>query len=64
MDTKWEYIEQSSVNNASLSALPFLKTTARRKPRIQNEWVNYTLKVWEKIRWVLNLQLSISSCCL
>ena len=57
MDTKWVHIEQSSVNT-SLSALPFLTTNAWRKLRIQNEWVKYTLKVWKKIRQVLNLPLS------
>ena len=59
MDTKWVHIEQSSVNT-SLSALPFLTTNAWRKLRIQNEWVKYTLKVWKKIRQVLNLPLSVS----
>ena len=59
MDTKWVHIEQSSVNT-SLSALPFLTTNALRKLRIQNEWVEYTLKVWKKIRLLLNLPLSVS----
>ena len=59
MDTKWVHIEQSSVNT-SLSALPFLTTNAWRKLRIQNEWVKYTLHVWNKIRQVLNLPLSVS----
>lgn len=36
MDTKWVQREQSSVNNVSLSAFPFLKTNAQRKLSIKS----------------------------
>ena len=59
-DTKWVGIEQSSLNNLSISVLPFLDSKVWRKLKIQNEWVNYTLKVWEKFRKVMDLPLSLS----
>lgn len=43
----------------SLSLLSFPKAKVWRELRIQNESVNYTLKVWVKIR-TLNLPLAFS----
>ena len=59
IDTKWIHIDQGSVKNISLSTLPFLNSKVRRKLRIQNEYVNHTLKVWEKTRRLLDLPLSL-----
>lgn len=60
LDTKWVQIEQGSITNASISALPFLKAKVWRKLKIRNEWVNYTLEVWETIRKKFNLPLLLS----
>ena len=43
METKWAHIEQSSVTNISISALPFMEAKVWRKFKIQNESVNHTL---------------------
>lgn len=60
VDTRWVHLEDSSVTKVSLSDHLFLNSKDRRNLKINNEWVNYTLKVWDKIRKVLNLSLSIS----
>ncbi len=54
------HIGQGSVTNVSISVLPFLKAKVWQVLKIQNECVNYTLKVWEKIRKKCNLPMSLS----
>ncbi len=59
-ETKWVQIEQGSVTNVSISDLPFMEAKVWQKLKIQNEWVICTLKVWMKMRKLLNLSVSLS----
>uniref|UniRef100_A0A087YQ60 Reverse transcriptase zinc-binding domain-containing protein n=1 Tax=Poecilia formosa TaxID=48698 RepID=A0A087YQ60_POEFO len=61
LDTMWVQLEQDSVvKNISITNIPFLSRNQWRKLKIQNEWVVFTLGVWDRVRKKLKLPLSLS----
>lgn len=59
-ETRWLQLEQCSVVDRPISALLCMNRGQWTKLKIQNEWVRFTLSVWEKVRKQFKLSLSIS----
>lgn len=47
-------------NRTKFKTLPFMEARVWQKLKIQNEWVIYTLRVWTRMRKMLNLPLFLS----
>lgn len=59
-EVSWVTIEQNAVAGVQLSVLPFLSKSLWNKLKLENVWVNHTLRVWDQVRKTLKGTINLS----